>query len=70
MTQNKNRLDILYTVQPDEPISEEAWLEHVKAGRLVQKYEPIDRARDLNGQYNYNGELNPLYKKIIQRWRM
>lgn len=70
MQVNKKRLDILYTVQPEDPISEEDWLQHVKAGRLVHKQDGIDRARDMNNQYKVEDNIHPLFKEIIKRWGM
>lgn len=70
MKQNKNHLNILYTVHPEESISEQDWMEHVKAGRLVQKQEGIDRARDMNNQYKEGDNIHPLFKEIIKRWGM
>ena len=70
MKQNKNRLDIRYTVQPEEKISEEDWMQYVKAGRLVHKQEGIDRARDMNNQYKVEDNIHPLFKEIIKRWGM
>lgn len=70
MQVNKKRLDILYTVQPEEKISEEDWMQYVKAGRLVSKHEPVDRARDMNNQYKVDDNIHPLFKEIIKRWGM
>ena len=59
------KLDIAYTVMPKTPLSEVDWLREVNAGRSIHNNDSLDKARDMNTQYQINGSLNPKYKKLI-----
>lgn len=70
MKPDSTKIKILHTVYPDDPIDEASWLKYTKAGRLHNKAEVLDRAKDMMRQYLVNDRLPEEYYQIVNDWKV
>lgn len=60
-----NNIKIMKTTLPQEVLTQDEWLQWVRAGIAVKQNDSLDRARDMNAQYREGDFINPKYKQLI-----